>query len=99
MGIGRRVDIGWEMGCHVVDSLRQQLFVDLVEEVLDLGRVLFEGVGKGVAGGNQLLLISTVEQHKHPILDLQVGKGQFDGTVFIARGRHQFVDVFLQMDL
>ena len=69
------VDIGWEMGHHVVDSLRHQLFVNLVEQVLDEGRVLLQGVGKGIADGCQFLIVATLEQHKNLVLNLQVGEG------------------------
>ena len=99
MHIRRRVDIGRHVGYHVVDNVRQQLFVNPVKQVVNQGRILLQGVSESVAGGYQLFAVTSVEEHKHLILDLQVGKSQFGGTVFIARRRHQFVDIFFQMNL
>ena len=42
MHIRRRVDIGRHVGYHVVDNVRQQLFVNPVKQVVDQGRVLLQ---------------------------------------------------------
>ena len=97
--IDSRVDIGWQMGCQVVDAIRQQLFVNLVEQVLYQSRIALQGVGESIAGSYQFFVVPSFKKHKDLILDLQVGKSQFGGAVLILRRWHQLVDVLLQMNL
>ena len=83
--IGRGVDIGRQVRRQVVDGFRQQVFVELAEDVLDQRRVLLQRIDKGIAHPNKcrelhaLRILTTVrfllEQQKHLILDFQVGEG------------------------
>lgn len=47
--VHRCIDIGRQVGCHVVNALGQQILVYLIEQVLYQRRVALQGIGKGIA--------------------------------------------------
>ena len=100
-GIDSSVNIGWEMGSEVVDTIQHQVLRQLVEDILYgmTSRVTQqESIHKLVTDFRQLLNSFTLKKKKGLILDFQVGKSQFRRTVLVFRRRHQLVDVLLQMN-
>ena len=103
--VGRRVDIGGEVLLHIVHTVGHQIIRQTIEDVADDlcdGVAAQERVHEFIARLSQHLYLrplQPLEQQERLVLDLQVGKGQLGRAVFVLRRRHQFVDVFFQMNL
>ena len=104
LGVGRGVYIRRQVFRQIVNAVRQQVFIQTIEQVAYHGVLILrqQGVYEGVAHGCERTDIRAVcgfEQQEGLILDFKVGKGQFGGAVLILRRGHQFVDILFEMQL
>ena len=100
-GIGRCIDIGRQMGHHIVGTIQHQVFWQLVEHILNgvaHGVTLQECIHKLVTYFREVFDTLSLKEQESLVLDFQIGKSQFGGAILVLRRGHQLINVLLQMN-
>ena len=109
MSIERGIDVRGQMLGKIVDAVGHEVIGESVEHIANGARggvsptvESHERIDEGIAhlsypvGGGAFL---SLKEQEGLVLDAQVSKGKFHASILIARGGHELVEVFFQMNL